>query len=309
MEPSRYTDPIEEAISHGSQRVAQLASLTAAIGQVVVQRRALKAAADASSREQAIRILRQQEEAIRQQARMSWAPAHDRQWLAAADLIQTGQAWANAAGYADTDPSAATAQRKCEDRLRVLHPYGMARYDRLRADGTEPLDAMREAAPMFARAPHVRVGEPAPARPALSDHSPDESATKANAARDPAQPALEKGAQSAAQAEQRGRQIADSIQARARTSGRSPLGPDELAMVMETVTSLSEELITKISRETAGNRAAPSRQAAHTAAESFPHDAAKAIQVSVVHSAEQRASQPPVSIHKPTTAKPSSLPR
>ena len=41
--------------------------------------------------------------------------------------------------------------RKAEERLRDLHPYAMARYDRLRGDGIGPAEAMREAAPLFAR--------------------------------------------------------------------------------------------------------------------------------------------------------------
>ena len=38
MEPGHHTDPLEEALSHGSQRVAQLASLAGAMAQVVIQR-------------------------------------------------------------------------------------------------------------------------------------------------------------------------------------------------------------------------------------------------------------------------------
>jgi hypothetical protein len=45
--------------------------------------------------------------------------------------------------------------RKCEERLRDLHPYGMARYDRLRADGLGPAEAMQQAAPFFARPPQA----------------------------------------------------------------------------------------------------------------------------------------------------------
>ena len=37
-----------------------------------------------------------------------------------------------------------------------LHPYAMARYDRLRSDGLEPGEAMQEAAPLFARHPYAR---------------------------------------------------------------------------------------------------------------------------------------------------------
>ena len=53
--------------------------------------------------------------------------------------------------------------RKSEARLRALHPFAMARYDRLRSDGAAA-DAMREAAPLFALYPHAR---PASARAAL----------------------------------------------------------------------------------------------------------------------------------------------
>ena len=53
------------------------------------------------------------------------------------------------------EPAAATAMRKCEERLRVQHPYAMARYDRLRSDGMGPADAMREAAPLFASPPRA----------------------------------------------------------------------------------------------------------------------------------------------------------
>jgi len=108
----------------GSQRVAQFASLAGATAQVVIQRRALHTARKAARNdEHATRILAEQERAIHRQARLSWAPAHDPHWLAHADLLQTGRAWAGAAACADTDPAAASAMRKCEGRLRTLHPY------------------------------------------------------------------------------------------------------------------------------------------------------------------------------------------
>ena len=52
----------------------------------------------------------------------------------------------------------------------------MAWYDQLRSDGATPLDAMREALPLFDRAPHARPGDPAaerrglPARTVLMPH-------------------------------------------------------------------------------------------------------------------------------------------
>ena len=179
MEPAHYADPLEEALSQASQRVAQFASLTGAMAQVILQRRALHDARQAArDDERAIRIIDEQERLIQRQARLSWAPAHDPQWLAHADLLQTGRAWASAASYADTDPAAASAMRKCEDRLRTLHPYAMARYDRLRGDGTSPLDAMRETVPLFGRSPTLAPATPLPSgllsasTPGRMPHSP-----------------------------------------------------------------------------------------------------------------------------------------
>src|SRR5450432_3902424 len=118
MEPGHYASPVEEALSHGSQRVAQFASLTGAMMQVVLQRKALSSAREAAGSDtRATRILGEQERLLHQQARLRWAPANDRHWLSHADLLQTGQAWAAAASSADSDPTAATAMRKCEDRL------------------------------------------------------------------------------------------------------------------------------------------------------------------------------------------------
>src|SRR5260370_25998484 len=42
-----------------------------------------------------------------------------------------------------------------ERRLRVCPPTAMARYDRLRSEGLEPADAMRQAAPMFGYPPRA----------------------------------------------------------------------------------------------------------------------------------------------------------
>ena len=83
--------------------------------------------------------------------------------------------WGAAALYAEADASAASAMLASEDRLRTLHPYTMARYDRLRADGLSATDAMTEAAPFFARHPFVREGEPGTARPALTAAQPGDA--------------------------------------------------------------------------------------------------------------------------------------
>lgn len=169
MDPSDvHPDLLGEALSHSGQRLAQLGSLLTSWAMVEARRAERRAAAQAARSEQELRALREQERAAWQLARAGWAPAQDRQWLAAADLLQTARAWSAAAAYAGTDPGAAAAVARCEKRLRFLHPYAMARYDRLRAEGAGLFDAMQDALPLFARAPHARPGDAARERPVLA---------------------------------------------------------------------------------------------------------------------------------------------
>jgi hypothetical protein len=162
-----YPDVLGDALSLSSQRAAQLGSLVTAGATVEAQRRARANAARAARDERALSALRDQERAAWQRTRAGWAPAHDARWLAQADLPQAARVWSAAAAYADADPTAAAAERKCEERLRALHPYAMTRYDRLRNDGAGAFDAMRQALPLFAHAPHTRPGDPATQRRAL----------------------------------------------------------------------------------------------------------------------------------------------
>jgi len=254
MEPGQHANPLEEALSHGSRRVAEVASLTGATAQVVLQRRALHNAREAAGNDKrATQILDEQECLIAHEARLSWAPAHDPQWLAGAGLARAGRAWASAASRAGTDPAAASAMRKCEDRLRVLHPYAMARYDGFRADGTAPLDAMHKTAPFFGYSPGTRVGDPAPARHALAaaiaGTTQDAGPAADLAAGSTPEPGP--GPDSDQQAGRRGRQIIDRLQAGARAAGRPEPGAGELAMVLEAATSLPGEMIDRLTRQAA----------------------------------------------------------
>jgi hypothetical protein len=261
---------LEDALSHSAQRVAQLASLAAAAGQVLLQRKALHDALVAGPADsQAARSLRQQQQALRQEARMSWAAAHDPQWLTRADLVQTARAWAAAVSFADSDPSASSAVRKCEQRLRLLHPYAMNYYDRLRSEGATPHDAMRQAAPFFARPASARPAGAGSARPALTEGSDGVMSATPGVVAGEGEPVPEPGEPD--EAEQRGQQIADRLEARARAAGRPPLGPAELALVLETVTNLPDDLITKISHQAAEHSQPSGRTAAQVAAECFPH--------------------------------------
>jgi hypothetical protein len=169
--PDVYPDVLGDALSFSSQRAAQLGSLVTTGATVEAQRRARATAARAARDKRALSALRDQERAAWQRARAGWAPAHDARWLAQADLPQAARVWSAAAAYADADPTAAAARRKCEERLRALHPYAMAWYDRLRSEGAGAFDAMRQALPLFARAPHTRPGDPATQHRALEFHT------------------------------------------------------------------------------------------------------------------------------------------
>ena len=163
MDPSgHHPEPFGEAASYSSQRVTQLVSLVAAAAEVRMRLTAARTARQATQDRQAQRQLDEQERAARANARAGWAPAHDARWLAQADVLQAFRTWGAAVPWADTDPVAASAMRKSEERLRTLHPFAMARYDRLCAEGAGPLDAMREAVPAVRLPPERAPGRPPP---------------------------------------------------------------------------------------------------------------------------------------------------
>jgi hypothetical protein len=164
---SSYPDPLADALGHGSQRAARIASVVVAAAYGYAQYRARRDRLAAAGDERSARVVADQQRAAYQQARAGWAAALDPRWLGGAGFVQAARAWGAAAPFAGGDPLAASAVRRCEDRLRVLHPYGMARYDRLRAEGAGLIEAMRQAAPLFIRQPYARPGEPPAPRPAL----------------------------------------------------------------------------------------------------------------------------------------------
>jgi hypothetical protein len=333
MDPTgHYPDPFGEALSHSSQRVTQLTSLVAAAAEVAIRLNAARAARQTAQDQQQQRVLDEQESAARAQARAGWAPAHDARWLAQADLVQAAGTWGAAAPFAGTDPAAASAMRKSEERLRTLHPFAMARYDRLRSDGASPLDAMREAAPLFGLHPHAR---PASARtalaidplaadtePGITDGTSRQSGPESDLSQD---------------AERRGRQITERLNAQALYRRGTELSPDELATALEQATSLSAEVIARLGRardeesvaegakraraaefgrtsaapsareraqdlsaarrdtqvtDTADAHASADRTAAQLAAESFPHTAADGIRAALTGRLQQPERSP-----------------
>jgi hypothetical protein len=260
--PDVYPDVLGDALSFSSQRLAQLGSLVTAGATVGVHRKARQDAAKAARSERALSALRDQERAAWQLARAGWAPAHDARWLAQADLLQTARTWSAAAGYADADPAAASAVRKCEERLRVLHPYAMAWYDRLRSDGTDAFDAMRQAVPLFARAPHARAGDPVAERRSLAAPAGLDVASRDGDADGSGVRQAGSGSGLDQQVEQRGNEIVRQMQARALAERGYPLSPDELATTLGAMTTLPSDVIARLARIDSEDRVATAAEQA-----------------------------------------------
>jgi hypothetical protein len=243
MTAESHPDPFQDAMGHGLQRAIQVASCAVTAAQVYAYQHRTQAMAVAERDERARRALAAQMRADRDAARATWAPAVSPDWLRNADLLQTARTWAAAMPYADRsvpwyEPTAATAMRRCEERLRDLHPYAMARYDRLREDGAAPADAMRDAAPLFANAPRT-YDRPYVPRPVLDAGNGESVAWTAAAP----EPSVQTGEAVAEAQEMRGKQIIAALQEQARTRHRGPLGEAEQRTVLETITNLPPDVI------------------------------------------------------------------
>jgi hypothetical protein len=246
MSAETLPDPFQDAMGAGLQRAVQVASCAVTAAQVYLYQHRTQAMAAAERDERARRALTAQSRADREAARASWAPALDADWLRRADLFQAARAWGAAMPYADRsmpwyEPAAATAMRKCEDRLRDLHPHAMARYDRLRGDGMGAAEAMRQTAPLFAHAPRA-YDRPYVPRAALVAGDGESLAWTAP----PPDPGEQSGVTLAEAQELRGKQIVAALQDRARAQRRGPLGESEQRTVLETITNVPPDVIDRV---------------------------------------------------------------
>ena len=251
-----YPDLFGDGLSYSSQRMAQLVSLVTAAATVEARRKAQRNAAKTIRSERALREIKDQERAAYQLARAGWAAARDPRFTGQADLFQAARAWSAAASYADADPEAADAVRACEQRLRVLHPYAMAWYDRLRGGGTALFDAMREALPLFDRAPHAHPGDPAAERPGLPVPDSPGTASRDSGIDDSGMGRAAADSSATRQAEQRGRQIVQELQARALAERGYALSPDELVTTLGATTTLPGDVIVKLAHADSQDRMA-----------------------------------------------------
>ncbi|MFA1551785.1 hypothetical protein [Actinomadura chokoriensis] len=273
----QYPDPIAEGLQHSGQRLVQIVSAAVGVQQALAQRRSRLKTVQQARDEKAHRAQAQLRRAALADARSRWDRAHDRKWLREANLLDVAEAWGAAVPYADGNASAALAARRCEEQLRRLHPHAMSHYDRFRAEGTDPLQAMKQAAPFFTRDPNVRTGDPAPENAELHEGTGTEWAARVHG---PDRAEWEQARQ-----EQRATQLADELRTKLRSQGRDPQ-PEELRMVLEITTNLPEDTIAKA--VPTGPRPRPT-QDVERAAEGFPFSVDEALEMSSTQSFESSA--------------------
>jgi hypothetical protein len=175
MTAEEHSDPLTEAAQIAVRDARRFVNLLAAAGRIIVRHQAASKRVREERDRQAGRAMQAGLKAERAAARARWAPANDPQWLRDAGLLNVAEVWAAALPYADRarelfEKSSESAVLNCESRLRDLHQYAMSRYDRLRADGMGPLEAMHEAIPLFTR-PARAYERTAQARSALEPGS------------------------------------------------------------------------------------------------------------------------------------------
>ena len=171
--------PSEDVTGQAGNKVVQWASIATMAAEAMAQVAASRAQQKAVADERAASEARASHAAAHGQARATWAPMLDDRTRGGLNLQQTGAVWATAQGWRP-EPEAERASALAEDRLRTLRPDVMERYDRLRATGASPVEAMTRVAPYFDRPAeqHAREGAGS-SRPPLAPDTRDLATTGA----------------------------------------------------------------------------------------------------------------------------------
>jgi hypothetical protein len=250
-----HPDPITEGLTRVGQVFALAATGIQVTKKVTRHLRDARARRDEAAEAAAARQL----QGAFDDARSQWAPVHDREWLQHSDVLQVATAMAAAVPYAEEHVPATSAVRKCEGRLRELHPHGMEQYDRLRRDGMSQADAMLGAARYFDNDPYTRTSDPV-SRRALAEGT-DSERSLTNLEHGPGREGWETSQQTL-----RAQHIVDDIQHQRRTRGKDELRPDELRTVLEVTTNLTDDIIAMVAPTERERPSAPG----DVATEGFP---------------------------------------
>jgi hypothetical protein len=282
-----HPDPFTEAGEVAGRQARHVAIILASAGRVMLRHQIAVKRLQVEKSKQARRAMLARLNAERASARARWMPGNDKTWLRDAGLLDVAEVWAAAIPFADRgrklfEESAESAVLNCENRLRNLHPYAMSRYDRLRAGGMGPVEAMFEALPLFTRPAHAYERTAAVVRPAL-EPGDGRGYEWAAVVHGPTRFDMEDGQQRA-----RGARILDEIQGRAVRDGGVPLGLEEQRLVLEVTTSLTPRQIAATVRTTAAAR--PSRRPWQ---QDFPFPVRDVVAIAAM--AKQRGQGAPVS--------------
>ncbi len=167
----------EDPVAHASTKITSYVSVAAMAAEAIAQVAAVRARERAAVDEQAARALRAEGHAAYGQARLGWGQILDPRLRERTGVVDAGTVWARAQAWRP-DPEAERATELAEQRLRELRPQVMERYDRLRAEGSDPVEAMRRVAPLFDQPRPVpgkppRTGRPWPRpRPPAAQRTP-----------------------------------------------------------------------------------------------------------------------------------------
>ncbi len=257
MIPEQHPDPFGDAAMTTTRDALQIGSVITAYARVLLVHKARAEQLKTEKDRQVKRAIRDQALAEKAAARLRWAPANDPAWMREAGLVDIARAWAAAVPYADQtgewyEPAAESAVLGCENRLRQVHPYAMTRYDRLRAEGEAPFDAMRETAHLFGRPPAAYEQSATP-KAALGPGNGLGHAWGA-AVHGPSRAEFE-----AEQHKKRGASIIGDLQARAARDGRPPLTKEEQDAALAAGTNLPAAIISQVTAVPATSRSVARR--------------------------------------------------
>ena len=173
MDTGNHPDPFPSAMGHGLQRAMQVGYSAVTAAQVYIHLKRTQARIVGERDERARRALNAQIRADRDAARATWAPAarpalappgrpvsRPRRRGARRCRTPTGRC-------RGTSPPPRPPCANARNGSATCTPTRWPDYDRLRADGMAPSEAMREAAPLFARPPRAHDTPYAP-RPVLT---------------------------------------------------------------------------------------------------------------------------------------------
>ncbi|MCA1832883.1 MAG: hypothetical protein LC750_09210 [Actinobacteria bacterium] len=153
MNEQHHGNLLGGAIGETTQTAAHLATILATATQTTLRVRTRRFEADQAAEQMAAGVQRAELRREQAAARAIWAPGLERSVIAAASASDAATIWAAAQPWIDHEPSAREAVRLAEERLRLLYPELIIRYQQGLADGLDPIDAMVAATVVLAPTP------------------------------------------------------------------------------------------------------------------------------------------------------------